>query len=478
MNYSEQQRFLKYSLAWGAFAGILVTLLATLSLYASGTGHVLRLDGIAFSVVMLAIVASLSYTPDYLHITVSLDKRWRWQIRVRWRILAVALLLAAFSITGIRDALVAFAALAWLAGANLLAKKFVRPPYAFVYFWVADFVLAGALLVSGRNILLGAALLAAAAHLGAVTCEKRILAWSIVVAAFSCAPIFLLARGNHDITFLMALTGVLLVSVWATALLVHRAQQHNRKNTGVAIDELTDFTKYSADQIWRLWSISNQQLASSWQKANLAETDPEKMAAWYRENSEFYLFAISAYNLEYKRIRSNLKVLRLARGSCLDYGAGNGELLLEIARRGQHATYYDVNGETLRFARWRAQRRNLAIDFFHSKNDLRTHAQKCGLDTIFCFDVLEHLPDLPGELDFLSSLLSPGGRMIFDVPAGATKAHPMHLNHSLNVRAHLQARGLKESRSLLQKLPFRKEEKYFFQAKERSPSSPQIGVAG
>ena len=91
------------------------------------------------------------------------------------------------------------------------------------------------------------------------------------------------------------------------------------------------------------------------------------MAEWYRQNSELYLFAISAYNLEYKRIRSNMKVLRLARGATLDYGAGNGEILLELARRGHRATYYDVEGVTMRFARQRAANQGLAIEFFTPK---------------------------------------------------------------------------------------------------------------
>jgi len=110
----------------------------------------------------------------------------------------------------------------------------------------------------------------------------------------------------------------------------------------------------------------------------------------------------------------------------------------------------------------RAQRQNLAVEFLHSKEDLTASAQQHGLDTIFSFDVLEHLPDLAGELKFLSSLLNPGGRMVFDVPAGSTKAHPMHLNHHLNIHAHMESIGMIEERSLLQSIPFRKQEKFVF----------------
>src|SRR5262249_26085705 len=135
----------------------------------------------------------------------------------------------------------------------------------------------------------------------------------------------------------------------------------------------------------------------------------------------------------------------------------------ELARRGHRATYFDVDGESLKFAKHRALQQGLAIRFLHAKEDLAKAAQGGGFDTIFSLDVLEHLPDLPGELTFLSSLLNPGGLLVFDVPAGSTRSHPAHLNHRLDVRAFLNAKGMEERRSWLQTLPFRKQEKYIFQ---------------
>ncbi len=269
--------------------------------------------------------------------------------------------------------------------------------------------------------------------------------------------------------FALALIGLLLVASAATAYLVHRAEERNAENVKASIHELTAFTGYAAERILHLWAVSNQELAKNWQQAAIAPDDQERLKEWYRQNSELYLFALSGYNLEYKRIRSNLNMLKRAHGSCLDYGAGNGELLLEVART-DRAVYYDVEGETMRFARERARQRNLAIEFFHTKEELAAAGQKRGFDTIFSLDVLEHLPDLPGELNFLASLLNAGGLLVFDVPAGATKSHPMHLNHDLDVVAFMRANGFKDERTLWQKLPFKKEEKYFFRAR-RNPRS-------
>lgn len=419
---------------------------------------------IEFGITALALAISIYYTPDYLHLTVSPDKSLRWEIKVRWRVTAAVLVFGLLSTSSVADALVVVGAITWLAAVNLLAKK-LQTSRSPLYFWTTDFILLAFLLLAGKlDPLLAAVLLAAAAYLSVTISEKFTVLWAGVVGTLGCLLLVPLWRREEDAKFLLAGAGLLLVSALGTAFLVRRAQRHNARNVEAAMRELMDFTGYPAERVRRLWSISNQELARNWRIAGLDGSDAERLAQWYRENSELYMFAISAYNLEYKRIRSNLKVLRFARGSCLDYGAGNGEILLELAGRGHAATYYDVEGVSMNFARWRASQRGLEVEFLHSKEALAASAHKSGFDTVFSFDVLEHLPDLPGELNFLSSLLGRGGLLVFDVPAGSTQSHPMHLNHSLDVCAFALAKGLKDERSLMQRLPFRKEEKYFFRA--------------
>jgi 2-polyprenyl-3-methyl-5-hydroxy-6-metoxy-1,4-benzoquinol methylase len=365
------------------------------------------------------------------------------------------------------------AAMVWLVALNLFGRK-VPSRFVPLYFWLGEMALLAALLLIARlDLLLATLLVAAAAHLAIVVSDRIGVGWVSLVSGAGLLVVLLASwRQNVGLFFALALAGLLLAASLATAYLVHRAEDRNAKNVKASIVELNGFTGYSAERILQLWAVSNQELAKNWQEAAIAPDDHERLKEWYRLNSELYLFALSGYNLEYKRIRSTLNMLNRARGSCLDYGAGNGELLLEVART-DRAVYYDVEGETMRFARERAMGRNLPIEFFHSKEELAAAGKKRGFDTIFSLDVLEHLPDLPGELTFLASLLNPGGLLIFDVPAGATRAHPMHLNHDLNVVAHMRARGLKDERSLWQKLPFKKEEKYFF----RAPRDSQPALA-
>jgi 2-polyprenyl-3-methyl-5-hydroxy-6-metoxy-1,4-benzoquinol methylase len=429
---------------------------------------------VVFMLVALAVAVLIYYTPDYLHLSVTPEKKRRWEINFRWRIVGAVLLLGVLLASSMGGRIVAVVVAALLAAENWIALKQVPSPKLGTYFWTIDLIL---LFLSLRGVDAGTAciillLLAAAAHLAIVRRKDRHLQWTLITAftglivvSFATAPF---ARGAF-------IVGILLLQVTAagTLWLVHRAREQNECNIAAAMAELMEFTGYPAERVRELWATSNQQLAANWQHAAPSEDNPEQMAEWYRQNSELYLFAISAYNLEYKRIRSNMKVLRLARGTTLDYGAGNGEILLELARRGHAVAYYDVDGVTMRFARQRAARQSLAIDFFHTKEALAQSARQRGFDTVFSFDVLEHLADLPGELTFLSSLLSPGGVFVFDVPAGATKAHPMHLNHNLNVLAFMGAKGLVDERNLLLRLPFRKEEKFVFRAPTSvAPAAP------
>ena len=465
MNYSAQ---LEYFKGGRKLAGMLALILIAVTGACMAIGVTLpRSSLIASILIVLAICISLGYTPDYLHLTVNTQKRLRWQVKIRWRVAGLALILGLVLVPrGIGDIAIIVVTI-WLVGNNLLLRESAPNHLLARYFWATDFVLLAVLLLLNQIPLsIGAILLAAVAHLAVVTCGDRPFRRASLVAA-SAGVLVLLAGLQQRLAWgsILADIAVVFVAARATAWLVQRAQYQNRMNSEQALGELKEFTGYSEERIWELWTTSNQQLAKNWQLAAPDEKNREQLAQWYRDNSELYMFAISAYNLEYKRIISNLRMLRFGQGSCLDYGAGNGELILELARRGRRAVYYDVEGTTLKFAQQRAKLRNLSVEFLHTKDDLARTVGQHGFDSIFSFDVLEHLPDLPGELTFLSSLLNPGGLLIFDVPAGATKSHPMHLNHHLDIHAHMSNHGLIEERpSWMPRLPFTKQEKYLFRA--------------
>jgi SAM-dependent methyltransferase len=446
VNYRQQELYFRGSRIFGILFGALLLGAGAMAMSPD------MAMGLCFGITLLTLALAVStyYTPDYLHLTVDATKAAKWTLKIRWRIIGAVLIIGfVLAPTSTGRFAVLGAAVAMLA-VLLLARK-LPTRYLAAFFWFTDLAIIVSLArFSGMSALLAAVAVAASAHLAIVGSASRV-PWSAIVGITAVAAAWIsgVPLGSWPQMSLLA------IAIVATAFLVWRASAHHARSVSIALDELCAFSGHPPEKVRELWRDSNRILAENWKAAQLNEDDHAAVKEWYRQNSGLYLYAISGHNLEYKKILSNLRMLRMGRGACLDYGAGNGEVVLELAARGHRATYFDVDGETLRFARWRAQQRSLPIAFTTTKDELSP-----GLDTIFSFDVLEHVPDLPGELTFLSSLLAPGGTFLCDVPAGATKNHPMHLNHHLDVADFLRTKGLRDQRTLWQRLTSR--EKYIF----------------
>jgi hypothetical protein len=124
---------------------------------------------------------------------------------------------------------------------------------------------------------------------------------------------------------------------WLTILASEQATK-NRERTLACLSAFTGMDRGATeDRLMR----SRRMLADAWKQANLDENDKAGLARWYAENSLSYLFDIARFHLSYKHIAFSLDVVKLSRGRCLDYGAGNGELALVLARRGLLVTYFD-----------------------------------------------------------------------------------------------------------------------------------------
>jgi 2-polyprenyl-3-methyl-5-hydroxy-6-metoxy-1,4-benzoquinol methylase len=214
-----------------------------------------------------------------------------------------------------------------------------------------------------------------------------------------------------------------------------------RKNYDATVADLSAFTGMDRFETESRLLHSRDLLADAWKKADLDENDKEGLAQWYADNSLSYLFDIARFHLSYKHIAFSLDVIKLSRGRCLDYGAGKGELALALARNGMLVTYFDVPGKTRAYAEWNAARQDLNLLFTSNKDELRGEALK--FDTVISLDVLEHMPDLAGELNYLNALLAPKGRLILTVPVGATQSHPMHLTHDVRTIEFLNQHGFR-----------------------------------
>src|SRR5437899_1985115 len=182
MNYSEQRQFFKRSRMLAAALAVLLTAVA--GACAAVLGTLTRSSSIAFALTVLALAISLVYTPNYLHLTVNPQKRPRWQIKIRWRLAGLVVVVGLFLVPRGAGDIVVVAAAAWLVCAYLLAARIVPAQSFSSYFWVTDCVLLSILLAAMQiDLATGAALLAASAHLSVVICEKSTLGWAGVVVA-------------------------------------------------------------------------------------------------------------------------------------------------------------------------------------------------------------------------------------------------------------------------------------------------------
>src|SRR5712671_303736 len=140
MNYRDQEKFLSGSRIWGGAVAIAFLLVsAILRLTAAGRWH--SNQTIVFFLAAISVAALMYYTPDYLHLSVAPEKKRRWEINLRWRIIAAIVLLGLLLASSNGGRLFAVLGGALLAGLNWVALKKISPRKLGVFFWSTDLVL-------------------------------------------------------------------------------------------------------------------------------------------------------------------------------------------------------------------------------------------------------------------------------------------------------------------------------------------------
>ncbi len=173
MDYTEQRKFLRSSRAWGA-ALVLVLFAAVAACIQIGKISDPKLLAL-YAAVTSALAVFIYYTPDYLHLSVDPAKRSRWAVKIRWRIIAAALILSALLASNTGERVTAAAAIIWLVVLNLFGRKVPRRLVP-LYFWLGETALLAALLLIVRlDLLLATLLLAAAAHLAITVADRASL---------------------------------------------------------------------------------------------------------------------------------------------------------------------------------------------------------------------------------------------------------------------------------------------------------------
>ena len=122
MNYRDQEKFFRGSRIWGGAVCLGFLAIAALARL-TFNGRWRTIETVVFLMSSIAAAVLMYYTPDYLHLSVTPEKKRRWEINLRWRIAGAALLVGLLLAPSNGGRLFAiFAGLA-LAGANWLALK-------------------------------------------------------------------------------------------------------------------------------------------------------------------------------------------------------------------------------------------------------------------------------------------------------------------------------------------------------------------
>jgi SAM-dependent methyltransferase len=172
-----------------------------------------------------------------------------------------------------------------------------------------------------------------------------------------------------------------------------------------------DFAFLSGIYRQRLQTIYFEQI----EKPELA-SDERHLEAWRDHRAIYYLFAHA-----YRQALSPLRVHPFTRyvpkgGRVAEYGCGAAPVLTALARRYRHLDLRLVGADIphllFHYARWKFRGdRFVTMLPIEPNND----APLTGLyDTIFCLEVLEHLPRPIAAIEHFHRVLKPGGHLVFD----------------------------------------------------------------
>jgi len=103
-------------------------------------------------------------------------------------------------------------------------------------------------------------------------------------------------------------------------------------------------------------------------------------------------------------------------GHFIEFGSGTGLLTKLFLSKGYSGVCYDISQENIAIIQ-----SNLSSYKNVSFNTDLNNLEKESFDYIFAFDVLEHIENDSESLEVWSSLLKPGGRALFSVPAHMSK---------------------------------------------------------
>lgn len=205
----------------------------------------------------------------------------------------------------------------------------------------------------------------------------------------------------------------------------------------ILIKEIAEYFNLSEKETIWLFKSSERLGADLWHILN--PKTKEEIENFYK-TTPFYVFELAHWHmLEFQReFRS--EIIKLATGEILDFGAGIGDLCLELARRKFNVDYADMPGITFNFAKWLFKKRGYNINMI----DLNQEKIAKKYDTIYCIDVIEHVLNPRKILEDFGAHLKKNGRLIITnlKVSEILESHPMHMKIDLDNEKFLNQLGL------------------------------------
>jgi len=190
--------------------------------------------------------------------------------------------------------------------------------------------------------------------------------------------------------------------------------------------EIGEYTKESKEAVKQKFNLGPQSEKSFTIFNDQRNISNEAVKDFYR-GAGFYIYELPLWNAQSNRPGNLRRIIlpylrRNKYKKLLDFGAGTGDLCIELAKNGLDVTYCDIAGKSSDFAKRRFEKRGLRIKMV---NDLSL-ADK-DYDCIVSFDVFEHVSNLPEAIEKIKSYLRPEGSIIF---SGAFSGGALHLEEN------------------------------------------------
>ncbi len=197
------------------------------------------------------------------------------------------------------------------------------------------------------------------------------------------------------------------------------------------VQDIMAFTKTTHDQVRERMKKGSEPLKEEWLKWEQEGTMTEdRIKAFYKQTTN-YIYELGEWHLFVPNKResdlaliANLKAKGVK--NVLDFGGGVGMVAIPLARAGFDVTLADLDGTSLDFAKFRAERHGDNLKIW--KSDVEPMPPDKKYDAILALDVLEHLPKetLHEIVDKLVKLKHAKTEIVISAPFGRTSVHPMH----------------------------------------------------